>query len=244
MATLDLYQLRYLGCDSSHSQHTYSAIQRPNPLSFQNGQRDPPWFDERHLRTFEADAYMEELLASTKSFLEEYDGSATLGDIAQPVDVEEGTYDIYLKNGHIKSLGNISVGKASYIDQPIYRVASSFLIGKVVLTCDYQLQDIQGRVYKGSLEVELENIQASVQVRSYEDKSVYITDLEKYSVSDLGNETGVKFSDQSLPDIIGLQIEKVFQIHYNLSVAERIVNVLAPRISEAIKVVSFDKYVQ
>nr|CAD7597330.1 unnamed protein product [Timema genevievae] len=157
---------------------------------------------------------------------------------------EEGTYDIYLKNGHIKSLGNISVGKASYIDQPVYRVASSFLIGKVVLTCDYQLQDIQGRVYKGSLEVELENIQASVQVRSYEDNSVYITDLEKYSVSDLGSETGVKFSDQSLPDTIGLQIERVFQLHYNLSVAEQIVNVLADRISEAIKVVSFDKYVQ
>ncbi|CAG2066172.1 unnamed protein product, partial [Timema podura] len=98
---------------------------------------------------------------------------------------KEGTYDIYLKNGHIRSLGNISVGKASYIDQPVYRVASSFLIGKVVLTCDYQLQDIQGRVYQGSLEVELENIQASVQVRSYEDNSVYITDLEKYSVSDL-----------------------------------------------------------
>nr|CAD7605719.1 unnamed protein product [Timema genevievae] len=37
---------------------------------------------------FEADSYMEELLASTKSFLEEYDGSATLGDIDQPVDVE------------------------------------------------------------------------------------------------------------------------------------------------------------
>nr|CAD7605068.1 unnamed protein product [Timema genevievae] len=194
--------------------------------------------------TFEADGYMEDLLVSTKSFLEGYSGSATLGDVDQPVDMEEGTYDIYLKNGHIKSLGNITVGKASYIDQPVYRVASSFLIGNVLLTYDYQLQDIQGRVYQGSLEVKLENIQASVQVRSYEDESVYITDLEKYSVSDLGSETGVKFSDQYLPDIIGLQIERVFQIHYNLSVAEQIVNVLADRISEAIKVVSFDKYVQ
>nr|CAD7575541.1 unnamed protein product [Timema californicum] len=194
--------------------------------------------------TLEADGYMADLLVSTKSLLEGYNGSATLVDVDQPVDVAEGTYDIYLKNGLIKSLGNISVGKATYIDQPIYRVTSSFLIGKALLTYDYQLQDIQGRVYQGSLEVEIANIKAGVQVRSYQDNSVYITDLEKYSVTDLGSETGITFSDQYLTEVIGLQIERVFQLHYNLSVAEKIVNVLASRISEAIKVVSFDKYVQ
>nr|CAD7257338.1 unnamed protein product [Timema shepardi] len=194
--------------------------------------------------TLEADGYMADLLVSTKSLLEGYNGNATLVDVDQPVDVAEGTYDIYLKNGLIKSLGNISVGKATYIDQPIYRVTSSFLIGKALLTYDYQLQDIQGRVYQGSLEVEIANIKAGVQVRSYQDNSVYITDLEKYSVTDLGSETGITFSDQYLTEVIGLQIERVFQLHYNLSVAEKIVNVLASRISEAIKVVSFDKYVQ